>query len=70
MGFFYVQKIDIYNLGGNGDLFSLIKSTEKIQSSLASGHVIDDVILMTLIYNLFLYLYLPTHDILFLCVSP
>ena len=54
----------------NRDLFSLIKTAEKIQSSLASGHVIDDVTLMTLIYNLLMYSYLPTHEILFLCVSP
>ena len=54
----------------NGDVFSLIKTAEKIQSSLTSGHVIDDVTLMTLIYNLLMYSYLPTHEILFLCVSP
>ena len=33
--------------GKIGDLFSLIKTAEKIQSSLTSGHVIDDVTLMT-----------------------
>ena len=69
-GPFYVQTIDISNLGENGDLFSLIKTAEKIQSSFTSGHVIDDVTLMTLIYNLLIYSYLPTHEILILCVSP
>ena len=39
----------------HGDLFSLIKTAEKIESSLTSGHVIDDVTLMTLIYNLLMY---------------
>ena len=69
-GPFYVQMNDISNLGEkNGDLFSLIKTAEKIQSSLTSGHVIDEVTLMTLIYNLLMYSYLPTHEILFLCVS-
>ena len=29
-----------------------------------SGHVINDVILMTLIQSLFLYLYLPTYEYL------
>ena len=70
-GPFYVQTIDISNLGKKtGDSFSLIKMAEKIQSSLTSGHVVDDVTLMTLIYNLLMYSYLPTHKILFLCVSP
>ena len=48
---------DICNLGGKtGIFFSLKMSEVRLQISVTSGHVIDDVILMTLIYNLFLYL--------------